>query len=182
MKTIFTAMLLLAVTATAQEGGFILGSPGIQDKGALPMAQVGNRNGCTGANLSPALTWQGLPNGTRSLAVTVFDPDARKGDGFWHWVMFNIPPTAPGLSEGAGRAEASQLAGGVAQLRNEAGSFGYTGACPPQGDEQHHYVITLWALKVPVLPLNWGVSGAAIQNYLAARALGKATLTAVYGR
>jgi phosphatidylethanolamine-binding protein (PEBP) family uncharacterized protein len=72
--------------------------------------QIFNSFGCTGKNISPALSWTGAPKGTKSFALTAFDPDAPTGSGFWHWVVFNIPADVTSLAKGAGDPKGSASA------------------------------------------------------------------------
>src|SRR5262245_42605509 len=101
-----TLMLLItaavAMPARAQDSGFTLTSTDVKN-GAFAPAQIFNGFGCTGKNVSPALAWKGVPSGTRSLVLTVYDPDAPTGSGFWHWVVMNIPATTTSLATGASR-------------------------------------------------------------------------------
>lgn len=89
--------------------------------------------GAHGDNISPALQWSDLPADTKSLALTVYDPDAPTGSGFWHWVVVNIPVGTQGLAEDAGRADGSGLPAGALQLINDYGTRGFGGAAPPKG-------------------------------------------------
>ena len=101
--------------------------------------------GCTDTGVSPELSWSGAPAGTQSYAVLMFDPDAPTGSGFWHWVAWDIPPDTTSLPAGA------VLPAGSVSGENDAGTLGYTGPCPPEGDLVHHYQITVVALSVPTL-------------------------------
>ena len=170
--------LLLAGPALAE---MALTSPDLTEGATLSEAQVFNGFGCTGGNLSPALSWDGLPEGTQSLALTMFDPDAPIGSGWWHWTVVDIPAETSGLAGGAGSGAAA-LPDGAVQGRTDFGSPGYGGACPPAGDAPHHYIFTLYALKVPKLGIDSGASGAMVGFLARANALDQASLTVTYGR
>lgn len=156
-----------------------LTSPDFADGGSLPEAQVLNGFGCTGANLSPALEWSGLPEGTKSLILTVYDPDAPTGSGWWHWTVANIPADVAGLPEGA---SPGNLPAGAVEGRTDFGAPGFGGACPPEGGAAHPYVFTLYAIPEAVLPIDANSSGAMVGFYANAMALERATLTVTFGR
>lgn len=182
MNKIFGLALLAAVTgAAAGAQAFEVTSPDIQEGGTLNPAQVYQGFGCSGGNRSPALNWSGEPAGTKSFAVTLYDPDAPSGSGWWHWTVVNLPASVHALPAGAG-SKGGKLAAGAVQGRTDFGTSLFGGACPPTGDKPHRYVLTVWALKTDKLPLNSGASGALVGFMLNANALGKATLTATYGR
>lgn len=173
-------VLFFATPALA--GQFTLFSPDVADGGTLPMKQVYNQFGCTGADISPALEWSGAPAGTKSFAVTVFDPDAPTGSGWWHWVVYDLPATSTGLSRGAGAAKGGHMPKGSVQGRTDFGAPGYGGPCPPPGDKPHHYVFTLYALDLAKLPVPAGASAALIGFNLHFHTVAKASFTALYGR
>src|ERR1700738_3971081 len=107
-----------------------------------------------GGNISPALQWEAPPEDTQSFALTVDEPDAPTGSGFWHWVMVNIPADARSLPRNAGKADGSLLPQGALQVRNDYGTVGFGGAAPPRGDRTHRYIFRLHALKVAQLPIS----------------------------
>lgn len=170
-------VLLLALTAAGPvvAAGLQLRAPRLHDGQAVPQAQVYDRFGCRGDNRSPALNWSGIPSAARSLAVTMFDPDA-PGRGWWHWLAYDLPVRTTGLAEGA--ASAPSFAG--RQARNDYGQSGYGGPCPPPG-QRHRYVITLYALDVEQLPVDTR-RPAAVAEALRAHALATASLTLEYHR
>lgn len=117
-----------------------LRSPAFSHNGAIPRQYT-----CEGADVSPPLQWQGVPPGTKSLALIVDDPDApdpRAPRRTWvHWVLFNIPPTATALPEGV---RSDQLPPGTREGINDWKRTGYGGPCPPIG--RHRYFFKLYAL------------------------------------
>lgn len=175
------AMAVLGTASLAQAAGFTLTSPTIKHGATLTKAQVFNGFGCSGDNVSPELKWSGAPAGTKSFAVTVYDPDAPTGSGWWHWVVINLPADSTGLAEGAGGA-AGKLPAGAMQGRTDFGSAGFGGACPPQGDKPHRYVFTVYALKTDKLELAADSPAAMVGFMINANKLGKASFTATYGR
>ena len=132
--------------------------------------------GCGGADLSPQLRWSGAPAATRSYAVTVRDPDARGGRGWWHWLAYDIAPGLTRLDEGAGKAGAA----GMTQVANDFGHQRYDGPCPPSGPA-HHYVFTVYALDVAHLETA-GDSAAVVDRAIRRHALASARQTFLYGR
>jgi Raf kinase inhibitor-like YbhB/YbcL family protein len=167
-----------ADTASAQDA-FVLTSPDVKEGEALGMKQVFNAMGCTGENLSPKLDWANAPAGTQSFAVTVYDPDAPTGSGWWQWQIYDIPATATGLPEGVGST--GDVPEGAQQGRNDGGAHAFGGACPPPGTGVHRYVFTVFALKVDKLPVPPEPSAAMIGAMLNMNTLAKATITATYG-
>src|SRR5262249_6290740 len=131
-------------TVYAQSATFQLSSPTLTDGGGFSDTQIANTFGCKGGNTSPEFDWKGVPDGTKSFALTVYDPDAPTGSGFWHWIIFNIPATATSLPAGAGDSTRKVAPEGSIQSRNDGGIMGYVGPCPPQGDKPHRYLITLY--------------------------------------
>ena len=174
----------LAITAlgTASAADFKLTSPTIKPGSTLSEAQVFNGFGCTGKNVSPTLKWSGAPAGTKSYALTVYDPDAPTGSGWWHWVVYNIPASANELAEGAGTADGKALPAGSAQGNTDFGAPGFGGACPPKGDKPHRYIFTVYALKTDKLDIPAGGTAALVGFMINANKLGSATFTAKYGR
>ena len=138
--------------------------------------------GCAGGNRSPHLRWEEAPAGTRSFAVTCFDPDAPTGSGFWHWVVVNIPPGATELPLDAGDPAAGKLPAGALQVRTDFGKPGYGGPCPPPGDHPHRYLFTVHAVAMDALPVTADTSAAVVGFYLNFNTLAKASLMGLYKR
>jgi hypothetical protein len=178
--TFAMAVSLAAISASA--GNFTLSSPEIKPSARIANEQVFNGFGCSGGNVSPELVWQGAPTATRSYAVTVYDPDAPTGSGWWHWVAFNLPADTHGLKKGAGDAKAGLMPVGAVQSRTDFNQVGYGGPCPPVGDKPHHYIFTVYALKIDSLPLDANAPAAMVGFYLHQNMLTKAVLQGRYGR
>jgi Raf kinase inhibitor-like YbhB/YbcL family protein len=181
MPRLLPAAAILFIAA--QAWAFELTSPDVAANATIADKHVFNGFGCKGGNTSPALAWSGAPAGTKSFAITVYDPDAPTGSGWWHWVMFNIPPSVTKLAENAGNPRAMRLSPkGSVQSMTDFGKTGYGGPCPPPGDKPHRYIFTVFALKVDKLPLTKKSPGAMVGFNLNANAIDKASFTAMYGR
>ena len=179
----------------AQSVPFVLGSPDLTS-GTFDNKFILNGFGCTGGNVSPALQWSGVPAGTKSLALQMYDPDAPTGSGFWHWAVYNIPPTATSLAQGSGNSAASLPSGafgGTTEFFDTGATGGngnYGGPCPPTGDKPHRYIFTLYALAVDKLEVAGGVPktgtaglyGFVLNKGVGPALLAKTSFTATYGR
>jgi Raf kinase inhibitor-like YbhB/YbcL family protein len=191
-KALFTGALLTATmvwgqaqtagkTATAGKALFSLTSPDIANGRSIPETQAFNSFGCTGHNVSPALSWSNVPAGTKSFALLVYDPDAPTGSGWWHWVAYNIPADVTSLPTDAGDPKKNLMPGATLQGRTDYGTVGYGGPCPPPG-KPHHYYFRLYALKVPKLDVPVDATAALIGFNVNMNSLGKAQLVGLYGR
>lgn len=168
LSQVATAVGLSAVALVAQAADFTVSTTS-QKEGSFPKAQFSNTMGCTGSNLSPQISWSGAPAGTKSFVVTVYDPDAPTGSGWWHWVVANIPASVSELKEGAA------LPVGAVSVRGDNGVPGYAGICPPVG-QTHSYVVTVHALKVDRLDLPPTVTPAMLGFMTLGTGLGKASI------
>jgi Raf kinase inhibitor-like YbhB/YbcL family protein len=178
-----TLALALTLPLGAQPAGkFTLASKEVAEGKQIPLDHVFGGMGCTGKNGSPSLSWSGAPAGTKSFALTMYDPDAPTGSGWWHWVVYNIPASASSLAAGAGDAAKKLLPAGSVQGNTDFGAPGYGGPCPPVGDKPHHYIFTLYALKADKLDLPAGATAAYVGFNIHANVIAKATFTALYGR
>jgi Raf kinase inhibitor-like YbhB/YbcL family protein len=174
------AVSWLLLMAASLAGAFELRSADVTEGTTLSKAQVYSGFGCSGDNLSPALTWTGTPAGARSFALTVYDPDAPTGHGWWHWIVFDLPAGTSSLARGIGKTAA--LPAAARQARNDFGTADFGGACPPPGDAPHRYVFTLYALKVDKLDVPQDASAARVNSAINANQIGQASITARYGR
>jgi Raf kinase inhibitor-like YbhB/YbcL family protein len=181
MRTLLVLAALALAAPAAAAGKFTLESKDVKPGGKLTDKQVFSGMGCAGENVSPELSWRNAPAGTKSFVVTVYDPDAPTGSGWWHWVVYDIPADAKGLAAGAGSGK-GELPAGAKQARTDFGARGFGGACPPPGDKPHRYVFTVYALEADKLDVPGDASPAMIGFMTKANALGSATFTARYGR
>jgi Raf kinase inhibitor-like YbhB/YbcL family protein len=181
---IFIVSLIMGMFAVniAAAGELSLSSPQLEPGGRLGDTQVFSGFGCTGKNISPALHWKDAPDGTKSFALTVYDPDAPTGSGWWHWLIFNMPPNFYNLPENAGDPASGLAPKGSIQSRTDFGKAGYGGACPPVGDKPHRYQFTVYALDTQRIDLDAEASGAMVGYFLNQHAIAKASLTVYYSR
>ena len=138
--------------------------------------------GAGGEDVSPELSWSGFPEATRSFAVTVYDPDAPTGSGFWHWAVCNIPESVTALPRGAGAPDGGDLPSSAVTLRNDAGVRGYMGAAPPEGHGPHRYVFTVHTVDVESLDVGPDATPAILGFNLAFHSLARAVLVATHQR
>ncbi|MEZ2390913.1 YbhB/YbcL family Raf kinase inhibitor-like protein [bacterium RCC_150] len=161
---------------------FELTSESFDDGATLSPAQTSKRLGVVGGNdESPQLTWSGAPEGTKAFAVTVFDPDAPRAGGFWHWALVNVPADVRTLAAGAGAPGGGKLPAGAFQLKNDAGFPGYLGAAPPPGHGPHRYIVAVHALDTEDLSLA-GASTDALTRSLATHTLARAEIIGRFER
>lgn len=172
-KTIFTLGLTTSILIA---GNFTLSSSDL--KGQLTNKQVYNGFGCKGENISPQLSWSNAPKGTKSFAITVYDPDAPTGSGWWHWLVFNIPKNTTILKAGFGNKKSKN----IIQSINDYGQNAYGGACPPIKDKAHRYIFTIHALNVEKLNLDEKTDSALVGYNINAHTIEKSSLISYFDR
>ena len=153
----------------------------VRDGARMAETHVFDSWGMTGGNLSPHLAWSGLPVGTKGLAVTLFDPDAPTGSGFWHWLLLGLPAATGELARGAGARGGAGLPKGAFHVRNDYGEQAYGGPAPPQGDRPHRYMFAVHALDTDQLGIDPSVAPAVAGFNLAFHTLARGFLVPVYG-
>ncbi len=159
-------------------GALAISSTSFTDGGMIGLGQVGPDPACgSGQELTPQLSWENPPKGTRSLALVMFDPDGGKGLGVVHWIAYNIDPQLDGLAEGAA-GQTSQIA---TVGRNSRGTLAYRGPCPPAGDNPHHYALTLIATDLAPGSLPEGLDRQGLLEALQGHALAAQSLVGRYG-
>jgi Raf kinase inhibitor-like YbhB/YbcL family protein len=182
MRKIILAIALAALSTLTYAADFKLSSPEIKANSMMPRSFEFNGFGCSGENKSPALKWSGAPKDTKSFAVTMYDPDAPTGSGWWHWVVINIPADVNELASNAGALNSATLPKGAVQGRTDFGVAAWGGTCPPQGDKPHRYIFTVYALKTDKIDVPADATAALTGYMIHGNMLGKATFTANYGR
>jgi len=173
------ASALALIASPSAHAEMTLSSTDISEGATLANAQVFKGFGCEGDNISPQLSWSGAPEGTKSFALNVYDPDAPTGSGWWHWVAFNIPADTKELATGASK---TAMPAGTIESMTDYGSAGFGGACPPVGDKPHRYIFTLYALDIDKIDADEKASGALAGYFINAHTIEKASITATYGR
>ena len=150
-------LMFAAATPLRAAEPFTLKSPAFADNGALMKknggAAPGNPN-CRGDNVSPPLQWSNVPEGTKSFALFIWDPEGRMGSGVSHWVAYGIPASVTSLAEGEASKETSKIVGG----KNASGTTVYFGPCPGPGTGLHHYVISIIATDLEPTALKPGLT------------------------
>ncbi len=154
---------------------FTVTSADLTDGQPVPKAHVHGSAG--GENVSPQLSWSGFPAGTKSFAITVFDPDAPTGAGWWHWQVVNLPASVTSLDRGAA---AGGLPDGAVEFRTDYGTYGYQGSAPPPGDQPHHYYFAVHALDVDHLDLAPETTNAVVGFHLTAHTLARGVIVGTY--
>lgn len=147
-------------------------------KGQLTNKQVFSGFGCSGENISPQLSWEDAPKETKSFALTVYDPDAPTGSGWWHWLVFDISKDKTSLPTGFGNSEQKD----AIQSITDFGTSGFGGACPPIGDKAHRYIFTVHALDVETLGLDKNANPALVGFMLNSHTISKASMISYFGR
>lgn len=162
---------------------FTLMSQDFFDKAWLGKAHEFNGFDGSGENRSPSLQWSGAPANTKSYALTMYDPDAHTGSGFWHWVAYDIRREVSALPQCSGILDMGELKSSLLKnASNDFGTSGYGGPCPPYGDKAHRYIFTLHALAVDELGATTEMPNAVVRYLIQANSIASAQLTGHYKR
>ena len=180
IKIVSLMLVSLLAVSSAWAEGFTLSSPTVS--GQLGISEVYNGFGCTGKNVSPELSWSEAPKGTKSYALTMYDPDAPTGSGWWHWIVFNIDSKTLSLKAGAGNVKNKTAPKGSVQSVTDYKTSGFGGACPPVGHGAHQYIFTVYALDTEKLSLDESANPALVGYMINSHTLAKSSLVAYYGR
>lgn len=174
--------LAISFAASTARAEFVLKSGDIQHGELMSVKQEFVGFGCSGGNLSPQLTWSGVPEGTKSFALFAYDPDAPTGSGWWHWQLVNIKGSETTIKQGVGVENSQTLPAGSRQINNDYGHAAFGGACPPKGHGVHRYQFTLHALSTEVLELPESPSSALVGYMVNVNSIATATIEALYKR
>ncbi len=161
---------------------FTLTSPDIPAGGTIAPVFESDMFGCGGANASPVLQWSGAPEGTQSFAVTVYDPDAPTGSGWWHWMVVDIPASVTSLAANAGKKAVPTCPQARAKCATTTAFLRWGGMCPPPGDKPHRYIFTVHALSVAKLDMPDDATTAIGGFMINANTIAKASFTSTYAR
>lgn len=162
---------------------FTLTSTSFEDGGRLALPQIAGMIGTGGGDRLPQLSWAGAPEGTRSFAVTCYDPDAPTASGFWHFAAYNLPAETTGLAEGAVTLDqiADSFPAEASVLRNDGGIAGFVGSAPPPGHGDHRYIYVVHALDIDSLELDALASPGLLGFQMFGHTIGRARLTGIFG-
>jgi Raf kinase inhibitor-like YbhB/YbcL family protein len=184
MSWALAGTVCLAASLSAQAAQpFTLSAKGLHDNSTLARAHAASAKDatgrmCGGDNVSPELGFSNVPSGTKSLAVTIYDPDGGQGLGIVHWVLYGIPAATRSLPRGIG----AQGPAGSTPGTNRTGGPGYYGPCPPVGDKPHHYIFQAYALDLEPGALKPGLTRDALIEAMRGHVLGSASIMLRYAR
>jgi Raf kinase inhibitor-like YbhB/YbcL family protein len=174
------SMALAVIPAIAGAESFTITVDNLRD-GHFSNEQVYGGFGCHGKNVSPRISWAHAPRGTKSIVVTIFDPDAPTGGlGWTHWEIANIPPSESSLEKGAS-GNPKLLPSGAVETMTDFGESRYGGPCPPKG-EMHRYVVTASALDVAQIDVAPAASPAVVAYQMHGKVIAQAKYVARYHR
>ena len=158
-----------------EENIFKLTSDELINNSALPNAQVYNGYGCNGENMSPQLSWKNSPTNTKSFAIICHDPDAPRQNGWYHWLVINIPNSVTSIKKN-GKID------GSLETVTDFGAPGFGGACPPVGHGVHRYNFTVYALDIEKLNLQQDAKPKTVEDEIMKHVIAKSTITGLFER
>ncbi|MFT6077391.1 MAG: Raf kinase inhibitor-like YbhB/YbcL family protein [Myxococcota bacterium] len=183
MKKILISLILFLVLPNLANAKMTISSPDFKEGENISDLNVFDGFGCEGGNIFPKIDIKDIPKATKSLAITIYDPDAPTGSGWWHWLVYNIPSSI--ISPDYANAKIYKMKDFKEKSlfgKNDYGTFGYGGPCPPKGHGNHRYVLTVHALKVPKLAVPPNASAAMIGYNINANLIEKSSITSLYQR
>jgi hypothetical protein len=179
---LFMAFFVSCATNQADAKAFKIMSADVKSQSMIENKHVFKGFGCDGGNISPQISWMNAPKETKSFALTVYDPDAPTGSGWWHWLVVNIPANHTSIPANFGSENKFKLKDGIMQVHNDFGVYNFGGPCPPKGDKAHRYIFSIHALKVEKLEIEKSATPALAGFMINQNSLGRASFTAYYKR
>lgn len=161
-------------SALDKAGMFKAISPTLKNNEILPNEQVYKGFGCSGGNKAPEISWVNPPVGTKSYAIICHDPDAPRENGWYHWLMVNIPADVTSYK--------NKVPTGAIETITDFNTTGYGGACPPVGHGKHRYNFTVYALDVDKLDVKIQDKPTEVQKKVLSHTIAKSTITALFER
>ncbi|MDX2082882.1 MAG: YbhB/YbcL family Raf kinase inhibitor-like protein [Rickettsiales bacterium] len=180
--SLFLTAFFVSCSINSANAKFAITSVDIAANSTITQKHVFKGFGCTGENISPQISWSNPPLGTKSFALTVYDPDAPTGSGWWHYLAINIPANYSEFKSGFAAENKFITKDGINQIRNDFGVHNFGGPCPPKGDKVHRYIFTIFALKVEKLDVSESSSPALAGYMINQNVLAKASFAATYRR
>lgn len=177
-KSLFVASLatFLALQSAAKaENKFSIFSNDFKNGSNLVKTNEFNGFGCNGKNIAPKIKLKDVPSETKSLAFTIYDPDAPTGSGWWHFVAYNIPAKEKSIY-------ANRLPKGAMANTNDSGSKDFMGPCPPVGHGKHHYHFNVYALDTEKLEIPANATAAFVGYMINQHKIASATIVGIYER
>ena len=177
IKNIIVISSILFATTNIIAKGFTVTSYDL--KGQMSNNQVFNGFGCNGRNISPQLSWNNIPRGTKSFAITMYDKDAPTSSGWWHWVVTNIDKHVYYIKKGA---SGNKMPKGSIQSKTDFGTSSFGGACPPKGSNAHTYITTVYALDTKKLNITKNTNPAMVGYMINIHTIEKSSIVTYYKR
>ena len=182
ISLLFTLFFVSCSTQAFSDNAFQIESSDIKAGSTITNKNVFNGFGCSGENISPQISWANAPKETKSFALTVYDPDAPTGSGWWHYVAVNIPASYAKLPTNFSSEDKFKTTDGISQVRNDFGTYKFGGPCPPKVDKAHRYIFTIYALKSEKLDVPETATAALAGFMINQNVLAKSSFEALYGR
>ena len=181
---LLVTICLFSIFANAANAKMSISSPDFKEGEMVKEANIYNGFGCSGQNISPEINISNVPKDAKSLAITIYDPNAPTGSGWWHWIVYDVPTSTKTIASGQDKEIAPWVSFGKEGMfgRNDFGTQNYGGPCPPVGHGIHHYILTVYALSVEKLNLPKNASAALIGFNINSNTIDQASITAIYKR
>lgn len=181
-KSLFLVAFFVSCSMNSANAKLTINSTEIAPNALIENKFVFNGFGCSGENNFPQISWSSPPLGTKSYALTVYDPDAPTGSGWWHYVAVNIPLNYNSLPATIAATNKFEVKDGIKQIRNDFGVYNFGGPCPPVGDKAHRYIFTIYALKTDKIDVPATATAALAGYMINQNVVGKASFTGFYKR